>query len=78
VAAAIAGCDRNYRQAISVIGDENLLLENCTLRNTKGTPPETGIDSVELQGITPLLAGCPKALLTPTEIAGVEGKEKKH
>ena len=37
-------CDRNYRQGISVISAENLLIENCTLCNTKGTPPAAGID----------------------------------
>lgn len=37
-------CDRNYRQGISVITAENLLIENCVLKNTAGTPPEAGID----------------------------------
>ena len=37
-------CDRNYRQGISVISAENLLIENCTLSNTRGTPPAAGID----------------------------------
>jgi hypothetical protein len=37
-------CDRNYRQGISVITAENLLIENCVLKNTKGTPPAAGID----------------------------------
>lgn len=37
-------CDRNYRQGISVITAEDLLLENVTLRNTAGTPPAAGID----------------------------------
>ncbi len=37
-------CDRNYRQGISVITAENLLVEDCTLRNTAGTPPAAGID----------------------------------
>lgn len=37
-------CDRNYRQGISVISAENLLLENVVMRNTAGTPPEAGID----------------------------------
>ncbi len=37
-------CDKNYRQGISVINAENLLIENCILSNTKGTAPEAGID----------------------------------
>ncbi|NSW55892.1 MAG: right-handed parallel beta-helix repeat-containing protein [Armatimonadetes bacterium] len=37
-------CDRNYRQGISVISAENLLIENTTLRDTAGTPPQAGID----------------------------------
>ncbi|WP_347242875.1 right-handed parallel beta-helix repeat-containing protein [Thermogutta sp.] len=37
-------CDGNYRQGISVITAEDLLLENVTLRNTAGTPPQAGID----------------------------------
>jgi len=37
-------CDRNYRQGISVITAENLLIENCVLKNTAGTPPAAGID----------------------------------
>jgi Right handed beta helix region len=37
-------CDRNYRQGISVITAENLLIENCILRETGGTPPQAGID----------------------------------
>ncbi len=37
-------CDKNYRQGISVITAENLLIENCTLINTGGTNPRAGID----------------------------------
>ena len=37
-------CDDNHRQGISVISAENLLIENCVLSNTRGTPPEAGID----------------------------------
>ncbi len=37
-------CDRNYRQGISVITAEDLLIENCILRNTAGTAPSAGID----------------------------------
>ncbi len=37
-------CDKNYRQGISVITAENLLIESCTLTNTGGTAPMAGID----------------------------------
>ena len=37
-------CDRNYRQGISVISAENLLIERCVLKDTAGTPPAAGID----------------------------------
>jgi hypothetical protein len=37
-------CDKNYRQGISVISAENLLIEGCTLSNTGGTNPRAGID----------------------------------
>ena len=37
-------CDMNYRQGISVISAENLLIENTVMRNTSGTPPAAGID----------------------------------
>ncbi len=37
-------CLNNYRQGISVITAENLLLENVVLRGTRGTPPQAGID----------------------------------
>lgn len=37
-------CDRNYRQGISVCSVDGLLIENTVLSNTKGTPPEAGID----------------------------------
>lgn len=37
-------CDNNYRQGISVISARNLLIENCILKNTSGTAPESGID----------------------------------
>jgi parallel beta-helix repeat protein len=36
-------CDNNYRQGISVTSADELLIENCTLKNTKGTPPKAGI-----------------------------------
>lgn len=37
-------CDANHRQGISVICAENLLIEDCLLRNTRGTAPQAGID----------------------------------
>ena len=36
--------ERNYRQGISVIGADGLLIENVVMRDTKGTPPAAGID----------------------------------
>ena len=36
--------DDNHRQGISVISVVNLLIENCVIKNTKGTRPEAGID----------------------------------
>jgi polygalacturonase len=37
-------CEDHYRQGISVISAENLLIEGCTLRGTEGTAPQAGID----------------------------------
>ncbi len=37
-------CNDNYRNGISVISAENLLIEDCLLRNTSGTEPQSGID----------------------------------
>jgi hypothetical protein len=37
-------CDNNYRQGISVITAEDLLIEDTIMRNTSGTPPQAGID----------------------------------
>jgi hypothetical protein len=37
-------CNKNYRQGISVISAENLLIESVVLSNTGGTPPAAGID----------------------------------
>ena len=34
----------NHRQGLSVIGAQNLLVENCVFSGTRGTPPEAGID----------------------------------
>ena len=37
-------CDGSLRQGISVISAENLLIERTKLLNTRGLPPEAGID----------------------------------
>jgi hypothetical protein len=37
-------CNGNNRNGISVISAENLLIEDCRLRNTIGTEPRAGID----------------------------------
>jgi hypothetical protein len=37
-------CDSNHRQGISVISAKNLSIQNSAFNNTKGTPPEAGID----------------------------------
>ncbi|OGV53637.1 MAG: hypothetical protein A2X49_06190 [Lentisphaerae bacterium GWF2_52_8] len=36
--------DDNHRQGISVISVVNLLIENCVIKNTKGSAPQAGID----------------------------------
>ena len=37
-------CDNNYRQGISIISVDGLLVENGTFSNTWGTPPSSGVD----------------------------------
>lgn len=37
-------CDNNYRQGISVICADGLLIENCRFKNTSGTGPAAGLD----------------------------------
>jgi hypothetical protein len=37
-------CDNNRRQGLSVISVQNLLVENCEFKNTKGTLPQAGVD----------------------------------
>lgn len=37
-------CDNNYRQGISVISVNNLLIEDTVMRKTEGTYPASGID----------------------------------
>ncbi|TAG50896.1 MAG: right-handed parallel beta-helix repeat-containing protein [Cytophagales bacterium] len=36
--------DNNRRQGCSIISAKNVLIENCTFSNTKGTLPEAGLD----------------------------------
>ena len=48
-------CDRNHRQGISVFNVENLLIEDCVLRGTSGTAPQSGIDFEDL--VTAILTG---------------------
>jgi len=37
-------CDNNYRQGLSIISVDGLTAENCTFKNTWGTPPCAGVD----------------------------------
>jgi hypothetical protein len=37
-------CDNNYRQGISIISVDGLLVENSAFSNTWGTPPSSGVD----------------------------------
>lgn len=37
-------CDRNYRQGLSIVGARDMLVEDCVFSNTKGTPPQSGVD----------------------------------
>lgn len=37
-------CDKNYRQGVSVISADGLLIERTVMRDTAGTPPAAGID----------------------------------
>eukprot|EP01052_Picozoa_sp_SAG31_P001975 SAG31_NODE_66_length_28567_cov_30.222698_16_plen_551_part_00 len=34
----------NYRQGMSVISAENMLVQDCLFQKTQGTPPESGVD----------------------------------
>ena len=43
-------CNRNHRQGISICTGEDILIERCKLRNTRGTAPEAGIDFEPNQG----------------------------
>ena len=37
-------CDNNYRQGISIISVDGLLVEDSVFQNTWGTPPSSGVD----------------------------------
>jgi len=37
-------CDNNRRQGMSITFAENVIVNNCTFKNTNGTAPEAGID----------------------------------
>ena len=50
-------CHDNHRQGMSVIGAENLLVENCTFSNTWGTAPAAGVD-LEPDGPKERLVNC--------------------
>jgi len=50
-------CSENYRQGVSVIGAENLLIENCVFKDTSGTGPAAGID-LEPNGNHERLVNC--------------------
>ncbi|NUQ66260.1 MAG: right-handed parallel beta-helix repeat-containing protein [Pirellulales bacterium] len=55
-------CDNHHRQGISVISAMDLLIENCRLLNTGGTPPAAGIDlepnAPEERLVNCLVRGC--------------------
>lgn len=50
-------CNGNHRQGISVISADGLLIDDCRLRNTKGTNPQAGID-FEPNSSADLLTNC--------------------
>ena len=62
-------CDANHRQGISVISAENLLMEDCVLRNTRGTAPQAGID-FEPNDPTDVLVNCVLRRCLATNNAG--------
>jgi len=62
-------CNANHRQGISVISAENLLIEDCLLRNTAGTAPEAGID-FEPNGPGESLVNCVMRRCLATNNAG--------
>ena len=54
--------DKNYRQGISVISAQDLIIRNCKLRDTAGTEPQFGIDvepnSTEQRIVNCVLENC--------------------
>lgn len=50
-------CHDNHRQGMSVIGADNLLVENCVFSNTWGTAPSAGVD-LEPDSPTQRLVDC--------------------
>ena len=50
-------CDGNYRQGISIITAEDMLIENTIMKNTAGTAPQAGID-FEPNSSTERLVNC--------------------
>ncbi|HRZ47444.1 MAG TPA: nucleoside hydrolase [Candidatus Paceibacterota bacterium] len=62
-------CDANHRQGISVISAENLLIEECLLRNTRGTALQAGID-FEPNDPTDVLVNCVMRRCLATNNAG--------
>ncbi|NOX55711.1 MAG: right-handed parallel beta-helix repeat-containing protein [Planctomycetes bacterium] len=63
-------CDRNYRQGISVITAEDLLIEDTVMKNTAGTPPAAGID-FEPNHATEKLVRCVMRRCVAEDNAGV-------
>jgi len=65
--------DKNYRQVISVISAEDLMIRNCKLTNTGadklGTAPQAGID-FEPNGLNQRIVNC---VLEKCELAGNAG-----
>jgi hypothetical protein len=37
-------CNDNQRQGMGIVSGRNIVVENCTFRNTRGTSPESGLD----------------------------------
>lgn len=51
-------CDSNARNGLSLVSGHDILIDNCVLKNTSGTPPHSGLDiepelrSNDMQNIT--------------------------
>jgi polygalacturonase len=50
-------CDSNYRQGISIIAAENMVIKDCVILNTTGTAPQYGID-IEPNASSDYLTNC--------------------